>query len=81
MDVPKVINATQATSIQTLAWTCHIRMVHTNAVVSTQHCMGYGDMKHAGRPQAFTSLLGLKLAKPEDLDPETLVDPPYSKYK
>ncbi|KAG2502171.1 hypothetical protein HYH03_000658 [Edaphochlamys debaryana] len=28
----------------------------------------------------FTSLLGLKLAKPEDLDPSTLVNPPFAAY-
>ncbi|GLC45607.1 hypothetical protein PLESTB_001785000 [Pleodorina starrii] len=31
--------------------------------------------------KAFTSLLGLKLAKPEDLDPETLRDPPFPRYR
>lgn len=31
-------------------------------------------------PQAFTSLLGLKLSRPEDLDPDTLRDPPFPRY-
>ncbi|GIL74570.1 hypothetical protein Vretimale_2252 [Volvox reticuliferus] len=31
--------------------------------------------------KAFTSLLGLKLSKPEDLDPETLRDPPFAGYQ
>lgn len=30
--------------------------------------------------KAFTSLLGLKLSRPEDLDPDTLRDPPFSRY-
>lgn len=32
------------------------------------------------RCQAFTKLLGLKLANPEDLDPEVLKNPPYEPY-
>ena len=31
-------------------------------------------------PKAFTSLLGLQLAKPEDLDPDTLRNPPFPRY-
>lgn len=31
-------------------------------------------------PQAFTKLLGLKLSRTEDLDPETLKSPPYTAY-
>eukprot|EP00198_Chlamydomonas_reinhardtii_P011935 XP_001701272.1 fatty acid desaturase [Chlamydomonas reinhardtii] len=30
--------------------------------------------------KAFTSLLGLQLAKPEDLDPDTLRSPPFPRY-
>ncbi|PNW83842.1 hypothetical protein CHLRE_04g217945v5 [Chlamydomonas reinhardtii] len=30
--------------------------------------------------KAFTSLLGLQLAKPEDLDPDTLRNPPFPRY-